>query len=64
MPAKIRALLIGAFVIVACACAQDPRGRLIGLVTDASGAVVPGAAVTAIHLDMNTRATTRSNETG
>jgi hypothetical protein len=62
----VRVLLIGAFVllIAVCACAQDPRGRLIGLVTDASGAVVPGAAVTAIHLEMNTRATTRSNETG
>lgn len=49
---------------IPAAAAQDARGRILGLVTDSSGAVVPNAAVTAVHLEMNTRSSTRSNEAG
>ncbi len=56
------------FVIVALlvcsAAAQDPRGRVLGLITDSSGSVVPNASVSATHLDMNTRTPTASNEAG
>lgn len=49
---------------ITAAAAQDARGRILGLITDSSGAVVPGASVTAVHLEMNTRVATRSNEAG
>jgi len=61
---RIRVLLAGCVALAVVAGAQDARGRLIGLVTDASGAVVPDATLTATHLEMNTRITTRSNQTG
>ena len=44
--------------------AQDPRGKILGLVTDTSGAVIPGASVTAIHREMNTRTPTVTNQAG
>ncbi len=53
-----------AFLMAVCTLAQDPRGRIVGLVTDSSGAVIPDASVTAIHLEMNTRFVTRSNAAG
>jgi len=49
-----------AFVIYA----QDSRGRILGFVGDASGAAIPGASITAIHLEMNTRTPTKSNDAG
>ena len=58
---------LGAGLLFAAAvpsAAQDSRGRILGLVADATGAVVPGASVAAVHLEMNTRTATRSNEAG
>jgi len=43
---------------------QDARGRILGLVTDSSGAVVPGAAVTAVQLEQNTTTPARTNTAG
>lgn len=44
--------------------AQDPRGKILGMVTDSSGAVVPGATVTAVQLNMNTSTPVRTNSAG
>ncbi len=44
--------------------AQDARGRILGRVTDATSAVVPGASVTVTQLDKNTHVTTRANNDG
>jgi len=43
---------------------QDARGRIVGLITDTTGAAVPGAAVIAVHLEMNTSTSARSSSTG
>ena len=43
---------------------QDPRGRILGRLTDASGAVVPGAVVTAVNIDSGAAVTARANEQG
>jgi Carboxypeptidase regulatory-like domain/TonB dependent receptor len=55
------------FLIMAAAgalLAQDPRGKMLGLVTDASGGLVPGAKITATQIDMNTHLSALSNASG
>ncbi|MBI5087259.1 MAG: TonB-dependent receptor, partial [Acidobacteria bacterium] len=42
-------MFLAASLIAACAWAQDFRATLTGIVTDPSGAVVPGATVKVIH---------------
>lgn len=54
-------------LIVAAACpaaAQTTFGSITGAITDASGAVVAGASVVAVHLESNYRYTAQSNATG
>lgn len=51
-------------VFLCSALGQEFRGSLAGRITDASGAVVPGAMVSAINEDTNVSASNRSNEVG
>ncbi len=44
--------------------AQDYRGSVLGRVTDATGAVVPGVSITVVNEGTNVAATTRSNGEG
>lgn len=44
--------------------AQDPRGSIVGQVTDPTGAVVPGVTVRLTHVETNVTFTARSNEQG
>ncbi|MBM3747701.1 MAG: TonB-dependent receptor [Acidobacteria bacterium] len=44
--------------------AQDPRGRILGRVTDSSGAIVPGVQVTATNQATNVAASGVTNEQG
>lgn len=44
--------------------AQDPRGTIVGTVTDPSGALVPGAAVVVLNKDMGTKTSLQTNEAG
>ncbi|PYS08394.1 MAG: hypothetical protein DMG17_29065, partial [Acidobacteria bacterium] len=44
--------------------AQLPTGTILGTVKDASGALVPGAAITAQNLETGTSRSTLTNETG
>jgi hypothetical protein len=46
------------------AAAQDPRGAILGRVTDASDAVIPGVVVRATNLETNVITRTTSNEHG
>ncbi len=46
------------------ALGQDPRGRILGRVRDVSGAVVPGARVTAIHTQTEVNIGAEANELG
>src|ERR1051325_2720818 len=48
----------------AAAMAQTASTQILGLVTDASGAVVPNAVVTATRVETGDVRTTSSNDTG
>jgi len=51
-------------ILAAILPAQLNRGTVTGLVTDPTGAAVPGARIVAKHLETNTTATTASTATG
>lgn len=51
-------------LISSAATAQDARGKILGRVLDSSGALIPAADIAAIHTEMNTRTTARSNAAG
>src|SRR5512139_1052006 len=58
----MRSLLV---LLFCCAAwAQEFRGTLLGRITDATGAVVPGVSVTAVNADTNASNATRTNEQG
>jgi hypothetical protein len=52
------------FATAATLMAQDPRGKMLGVITDASGAVITSAKITATQLDMNTHVSSVSNAGG
>src|SRR5262249_37323112 len=56
-------LFVGCFIPIA-ANGQATRGTLSGLVTDQSGAIVPGAMVTVRNLDTNVTRTSSTQENG
>jgi hypothetical protein len=52
-------------LLLTCAAfAQEFRSSIFGRITDATGAVVPGAAVAAVNVDTNASAGTKTNEQG
>src|ERR1700739_1476612 len=57
-------LLIGVFVAVAVTFGQSVTASLLGVVHDASGAVIPNAEVTATNLQTMLTRTTKSDATG
>jgi hypothetical protein len=52
------------FVVVSAALAQSDRGTITGAITDPSGALIPGARVTIINVQTETRSETISTSTG
>ncbi len=44
--------------------AQDPRGTIVGRVSDQTGAVIPGATVEVLSKTMGTKVTVQTNEAG
>jgi Carboxypeptidase regulatory-like domain/TonB dependent receptor len=64
---SLHRLLIAALMSLAGitgAFAQESRGTIIGRITDASGAVMPGAEVRAVNTATNVMATAATNEAG
>jgi hypothetical protein len=57
-------LIVVLILVAAGASAQTVSTQILGLVTDSTGAVVPGATVTAKRLETGDVRTTQSNETG
>src|SRR5207245_172431 len=44
--------------------AQQPTAQITGIITDASGAVIPDARIAAANIDTGVEAVTQSNESG
>jgi hypothetical protein len=55
---------VGLFLLSALALAQDPRGTIVGRVSDASGGVIPGVEVRATNKATGVVATAKTNEAG
>ena len=66
------ARFLGSLCLILCLCglltpalqAQEYRGRIQGIVADASQAVVAGATVTLLNVNTGVRATRQTNATG
>jgi hypothetical protein len=56
--------LVFAVLMLAPASAQDPRGTILGRVTDSTGAVVPNAEVRATNESTGVAAAAKTNEAG
>ncbi|MFB3905206.1 MAG: carboxypeptidase regulatory-like domain-containing protein [Acidobacteriota bacterium] len=56
--------LVLLFIASAELCAQEFRGSLLGSVKDASGALIPGATVTAINVETNVSTSTVTSDIG
>src|SRR6185436_14622552 len=63
---KLRVFRYAALLVLAATAsfAQSITGSISGLVTDSSGAVIPGAQVTVINLGTNTRSTGTTDASG
>ena len=59
-----RVFLLFVFLVTAVAYAQDDRGRISGLVTDSSGAIVRSADVTLVNEATSVRLETKSDSSG
>ena len=60
----IRSSILGAILLPACLLAQDATGKITGVVTDPSGAVVANAAVTVTNLATNIARETKTDSSG
>src|SRR5215468_4230476 len=61
---RIASLLFATLVASAPVSAQVATGTVVGVVEDASGAVVSGAAITAVHVGTKETRQVRSNDRG
>src|SRR5689334_4182856 len=59
-----RKTLAVAVVLAACALAQEPTAQITGLITDASGAVIPAARINLVNGGTGMRYEAESNESG
>jgi hypothetical protein len=57
-------LMVGMFSCAGVLFAQSTRGELAGSVTDASGAVIPGAKIVALNTDTGARSETTATSAG
>ncbi len=60
----LRASILGAFLLPACMLAQDATGKITGVVTDPSGAVVSNATVTVTNMGTNLARETKTDSSG
>ena len=61
---KLTQLVLIAVLGISFCFAQINRGTLTGVITDPSGAVVPGVKITATHVETGTSSTTIASESG
>ena len=61
---KLQAIFAGLLIAAAGASAQTSAGSISGLVTDSSGAIVPGVSIEVTDIDRNVGVETTTNEAG
>src|SRR5438034_10690591 len=61
---SLQLTLILAVLFTAPALAQTPQGTVSGIVTDTTGAVLPGASVSAVRADTGQRTAAVTNDRG
>ena len=64
MSGIFRIFIIGLLVTCALATAQVTSGTIVGVTTDSSGAVIPGAGITVVHQGTQDTRKTKTNERG
>ena len=64
MSGIFRAFITGLLVTCAVATAQVTSGTIVGVTTDSSGAVIPGAGITVVHQGTQDTRKTKTNERG
>jgi hypothetical protein len=68
MNSRVKSILTSSVVLILVACASaaraDIKGSISGVITDSSGAVVPGVTVVATAVSTNTRYTTVTDAGG
>src|SRR5690349_11405377 len=64
MPSRISAIFIGVILLAFSAVGQETRGTIVGRVSDASGAYVPGVTVQITNKAMGTKVTVETNQDG
>src|SRR5689334_14633148 len=57
-------LFLLAILILGTSLGQQPTARITGIITDASGAVIPNARITAANIDTGVETATESNDSG
>ncbi|MPZ18920.1 MAG: hypothetical protein GEV06_13545 [Luteitalea sp.] len=63
-PRSTVAALVAVLCMLGTAFAQDPRGTIRGRVLDSSGAIVPGATISATNVTTGVRVSAETNEEG
>ena len=61
---RLASAVVLAAVSLATCFAQDPRGTILGRVSDSSGATVPGAEVRAVNEETGVAASAKTNDAG
>src|SRR5690242_3579314 len=61
---QVRRVLLACVLLAVFANAQSQNAELTGTITDASGALVPGAQITVTNVNTGEKRTTTSNEAG
>src|SRR3954452_20833776 len=64
VPRFHRLLVLTAITVVDTCLAQQPTAQITGIITDASGAVIPDARIAAANINTGVQAVSQSNETG
>ena len=64
MSGIFRAFITGLLVTCAVATAQVTSGTIVGVTTDSSGAVIPGAGITVVHQGTQDTRKTKTNDRG
>src|SRR3982751_3767679 len=63
-PNSYRLLLFTIVLVISTCLAQQPTAQITGIITDASGAVIPDARISVANINTGIEAVTQANESG